>query len=136
MNEEDGSPANSFTAAQVIENYVRIHAFKDQREQLHLIRFFSPYRVPLGMTKDQIRVCLNIIRLKDERDEAETKLALSLIPEELKYQDEEEYAARVTQANAGCRIKPRRFPEELRCLGYMTEERFNAGIVKLLANWP
>lgn len=135
-------PLLDFTQEEVKANYERIHAFRNKDEFGKLHMFFSPHRIPLGLTVVQIRVCLNIAKLKDERDEAERKLELSKIrklDEFPAYMQNDiefmtEYLCRLARAHLGGRSFPRALPEELRCLDYMTEERFNQGIVKFLAS--
>jgi len=123
---------NKFTQEAVMQDYASSGAFKDKRDAGRLHMFFSPHRVPLGLTATQIRICLNLAKLVEQREEAERKLILSQIPEEMRYLDEEryEYLVLTTMTRSD---KARWIPHEFSCCEYMTEELFMRGISALLA---
>ncbi|MDD5165522.1 MAG: hypothetical protein PHG25_03250 [Candidatus Pacebacteria bacterium] len=141
MSNENIPPLYRASQEDVMAGYVRSKAFRNKDEQGQLHMFFSPTRVPLGLTNQQIRVCLNIAKLKNDRDKAERDLAISKIrpldefPEYMK-NDEEfmmHYLFELAKASIGGRTYPKQLPHELICAEFMTDERFNQGIVKFLA---
>jgi|GEM_PF-2229404 hypothetical protein len=131
MNGEN--PLYEFSQEAVMQDYANSGAFRDARDEGRLHMFFSPYRVPLGLTNKQILICLNMSRLKEQREEAERRLRISRIPEELLYLDEELYKAKLIDAyDLPDRLW--RMPKELICSDFMDEERFSRGICLLLAS--
>ena len=123
-----------FSQEVVMQDYANSGAFRDPRDAGRLHMFFSPRRVPLGLTDEQIRVCLAIAHLKEEKEEAERKLRLSQIPEELRWTNEDLYYEKLLRAHLEGGQHPRSLPCELFSPDYMDEESFKTGICKLLAS--
>ncbi len=133
MNNENVPPLYRASQEDVMAGYVRSKAFRNKDEQGQLHMFFSPTRVPLGLTNEQIRVCLYLARLKDEREKAKKAphlARLSEIPEYIIHENPLAYFDALRKAH----MLQISLPKELWSADFMTEERFNLGVTKLIAS--
>jgi hypothetical protein len=49
-----------------VENHYAGHMDLSRDNKIALHRLFSPYRVPLGLTDEEIRLCIKLDKLRDE----------------------------------------------------------------------
>lgn len=129
----DEPPLYRASQEDVMAGYVRSKAFRNKDEQGQLHMFFSPKRVPLGLTNQQIRICLYLARHKEEREKAlrAPHLArLSELPEYMVNENPLAYFGALSKAH----MLQIHLPEELWSAEFITEERFNRGVAKLIAS--
>lgn len=101
----------------VLAGYVkRFRLTRLQRHYLHM--FFSPYRVPKGLTKEEVLQVFNLYPLLG-------KYRRSAI-------GATEYFLRIKQAPFSSNVIGTTLPEELTSGGRMTRTRFREGVRKLL----
>jgi len=93
---------------------------KDAEESLHL--FFSPHRIPIGMTDDELGICILLYQLRQSDNEKRITETLEIPPNGT---DKDTTLEQF--------LWPLTLPNELISNEIMTRDRFQRGIYKYLA---
>ncbi len=121
--------------AQVMQDYIHSPAIKDNPDGAHALhRFFSPYRVPIGLTDEEVETCVKMCQRKKNWEtgviEREQEKVLPHIKEITKHSPHPYYSPEQLAGFVAVGRWPRNMPIEFTTYP-MTREQFSKGMEKL-----
>lgn len=118
MKRKRQSPLQTTTQDQVKADYLAaLRGDEDALRELHM--FFSPWCVPVGLTDEEVSICVTLCRFRDEQ-------LTALVADATKSLEEKGLAGLGN-------FYPKTLPDELKPSQVMSRARFKAGIYKYLA---